>query len=184
MPGPCFHTTPTFVCHFGEQILSIWDKTDVIKVNEVELEFLTGSNKIDDETALSLWHPNLKLLLVTLGEKGCNYYTKSFHGSIAGFHVNTVDTTGAGDSFVGALLCKIVDDQAIIEDETRLREVLTFACGYVAITTTKKGAIPALPTESDVFSLIKKDRRRMHVYYVVIVFFFFLSFFFFWCPLN
>lgn len=58
------------------QIMSIWDKAEIIKVSDVELEFLTGSNKIDDETALSLWHPNLKLLLVTLGEKGCRYYTK------------------------------------------------------------------------------------------------------------
>lgn len=59
-----------------EQIMSIWDKADVIKVSDVELEFLTGSNKIDDESAMSLWHNNLKLLLVTLGEKGCKYYTK------------------------------------------------------------------------------------------------------------
>ncbi|XP_024032591.1 probable fructokinase-4, partial [Morus notabilis] len=59
-----------------EQILSIWDKAEVIKVSDVELEFLTGSDKIDDESALSLWHPNLKLLLVTLGEHGCRYYTK------------------------------------------------------------------------------------------------------------
>lgn len=59
-----------------EQIMSIWDKAEVIKVSDVELEFLTGSDKIDDESALSLWHPNLKLLLVTLGEHGCRYYTK------------------------------------------------------------------------------------------------------------
>ncbi|CAI9117231.1 OLC1v1018580C1 [Oldenlandia corymbosa var. corymbosa] len=138
-----------------EAILSIWEKADVIKVSDVELEFLTGSDKIDDESALSLWHPNLKLLLVTLGEKGCNYYTKNFHGSVGTFHVNTVDTTGAGDSFVGALLTKIVDDQAILEDESRLKEVLTFACACGAITTTKKGAIPALPTESEALALIK-----------------------------
>lgn len=59
-----------------EQIMSIWEKAEIIKVSEVELEFLTGSDKIDDENALSLWHSNLKLLLVTLGEKGCRYYTK------------------------------------------------------------------------------------------------------------
>ncbi|PHT46403.1 Fructokinase-2 [Capsicum baccatum] len=126
-----------------KQIKSIWDKADVIKVSDVELEFLTGNPKIDDESAMSLWHPNLKLLLVTLGEKGCNYYTK------------TIDTTGAGDSFVGALLTKIVDDQAIIQDEARLKEVLRFACACGAITTTKKGAIPALPTEADALTLIK-----------------------------
>jgi fructokinase len=138
-----------------EQIMSIWEKADIIKVSDVELEFLTGSDKIDDESALSLWHPNLKLLLVTLGEKGCRYYTKSFRGSVDAFHVKTVDTTGAGDSFVGALMCKIVDDQAIIEDEGRLREVVRYACACGAITTTKKGAIPALPTNSQVLELLK-----------------------------
>ncbi|XP_054812518.1 probable fructokinase-4 [Prosopis cineraria] len=137
-----------------KQILSIWDKADVIKVSDVELEFLTGSDKIDDASAMSLWHPNLKLLLVTLGEHGSRYYTKNFHGSVDAFHVNTVDTTGAGDSFVGALLCKIVDDQSVLEDEARLREVLKYANACGAITTTKKGAIPALPTEADVRSLI------------------------------
>ncbi|XP_044500445.1 probable fructokinase-4 [Mangifera indica] len=137
------------------QILSIWDMAEVIKVSDVELEFLTGSDKIDDESALSLWHPNLKLLLVTLGEKGCRYYTKGFKGAVEAFHVNTVDTTGAGDAFVGALLCKIVDDHSLLEDEARLREVLKYANACGAITTTKKGAIPALPREADVLSLIK-----------------------------
>ncbi|GAA0153244.1 carbohydrate kinase [Lithospermum erythrorhizon] len=137
-----------------EQIMSIWEKADVIKVSDVELEFLTGSDKIDDETAMTLWHSDLKLLLVTLGEKGCRYYTKNFRGAVDAFHVKTVDTTGAGDSFVGALLCKIVDDQNILEEEPRLREVLRFASACGAITTTKKGAIPALPTESEVLSLI------------------------------
>ncbi|XVF29381.1 hypothetical protein REPUB_Repub15cG0116000 [Reevesia pubescens] len=98
-----------------KQILSIWDKADIVKVSDVELEFLTGSDKVDDETALKLWRPNFTLFLVTLGEKGSRYYTKNFHGAVDAFHVNTVDTTGAGDSFVGALLCKIVEDPTILE---------------------------------------------------------------------
>ncbi|OMO94729.1 Ribokinase [Corchorus olitorius] len=138
-----------------KQILSIWDKADIIKVSDVELEFLTGSNKIDDETAMKLWHPSLTLLLVTLGEKGSRYYTKKFKGSVDAFHVNTVDTTGAGDSFVGALLCKIVADPTILEDESKLKEVLKFSNACGAITTTKKGAIPALPTEAEALALIK-----------------------------
>ncbi|KDP43855.1 hypothetical protein JCGZ_20865 [Jatropha curcas] len=143
-----------------EQILSIWDKAEVIKVSDVELEFLTGSDKIDDADALSLWHPNLKLLLVTLGEKGCRYYTKDFHGSVEAFHVKTIDTTGAGDAFVGALLTKIVDDRSILEDEPRLREVLRFSNACGAITTTKKGAIPALPTPSELLNLIKESESK------------------------
>lgn len=138
-----------------QQIMSIWEKAEVIKVSDVELEFLTGSDKVDDAAALSLWHSGLKLLLVTLGEKGCRYYTKHFHGAVDAYHVKTVDTTGAGDAFIGALLCKIVDDQSVLEDEKRLREVLKFANACGAITTTKKGAIPALPNESEVLGLLK-----------------------------
>uniref|UniRef100_A0A7C9D171 Fructokinase n=1 Tax=Opuntia streptacantha TaxID=393608 RepID=A0A7C9D171_OPUST len=70
------------------------------------------------------------------------------------FKVKTVDTTGTGDSFVGALLHKLVDDHTIIQDEPRLREVLQFANACVAITTIKKGAIPALPTASEALELI------------------------------
>ncbi|CAN6580456.1 unnamed protein product [Malus baccata var. baccata] len=136
-----------------KQILSIWDKADVIKVSDVELEFLTGSPKIDDANAMTLWRDSLKLLLVTLGEKGCRYYTKNFRGVVESFEVKAVDTTGAGDSFVGALLAKIVDDHSILEDEKRLREVLKFANACGAVTTTKKGAIPALPNESEALTL-------------------------------
>ncbi|CAI9762858.1 unnamed protein product [Fraxinus pennsylvanica] len=98
--------------------------------------------KIDD-SAMSLWHDNLKLCLPTLGEnlgeKGCRYYNKlcliNFHGSINGNHVKAIYTTGAGDSFVGAL-------HGIIQDEPKLKECLKFACACRAIITTKKGAIP------------------------------------------
>jgi sugar/nucleoside kinase (ribokinase family) len=62
----------------------------VIKVSDVELEFLTGSNKIDDETALTLWRPSFKLLLVTLGENGCKYYTKvSNYSSVFQYFVSS-----------------------------------------------------------------------------------------------
>ncbi|XP_028075503.1 probable fructokinase-4 [Camellia sinensis] len=100
-----------------EQIMSIWDKAEVIK--------------------------------------GCKYYTKNFRGCVDGFPVKAVDTTGAGDSFVGALLCKIVDDRSVLEDEEKLKAVLKYANACGAITTTKKGAIPALPTESEVLAFVK-----------------------------
>ncbi|KAK1391116.1 Fructokinase-2 [Heracleum sosnowskyi] len=137
-----------------EKIMSIWEKADLIKVSDNELEFLTGK-EVSDKTAMSLWHPNLKLLLVTLGEKGCSYYTKNFHGNVPGFKVKTIDTTGAGDSFVGSLLCKLVKDGSILTDEAKLKEVLKYACACGAITTTKKGAIPALPTDPEVQTLMK-----------------------------
>nr|XP_010909223.1 fructokinase-1 [Elaeis guineensis] len=139
-----------------EQIMSIWDQADIIKVSDVELEFLTGEASVEDEVALKLWRPTLKLLLVTVGEKGCKYYTKDFRGTVGSFVVKQVDTTGAGDAFVGALLRKIVEDQSALQDEKKLREVLRFANACGAITTTKKGAIPSLPNESEVVQLLER----------------------------
>ncbi|CAD5176821.1 unnamed protein product [Musa acuminata subsp. malaccensis] len=139
-----------------EQILSIWDAADIIKVSDVELEFLTDTDSVEDEVAMRLWRPSLKLLLVTLGEKGCKYYTKDFHGSVESFAVKQVDTTGAGDAFVGALLGKFVEDQSALQDEKKLRELLRFSNACGAITTTKKGAIPSLPNVSEAMRLMER----------------------------
>ncbi|KAK8948048.1 putative fructokinase-1 [Platanthera guangdongensis] len=140
-----------------EQILSIWNYADVIKVSDVELEFLTGIDSVEDEVALTLWRPTLKLLLVTLGEKGCKYYTKDFHGAVDAYTVKQIDTTGAGDAFVGALLCKLVDDMSVLQDEKKLRQVLRFANACGGITTTKKGAIPALPSLAEALAFAEKQ---------------------------
>ncbi|XP_072999768.1 fructokinase-1-like [Typha latifolia] len=139
------------------QILSIWDQADIVKVSDVELEFLTGDNSLEDEVVMKLWRPTLKLLLVTVGENGCKYYTKDFRGSVESFAVKQVDTTGAGDAFVGALLRKLVEDQSALQDENKLRQVLRFANACGAITTTKKGAIPSLPNEAEVILLLNKN---------------------------
>ncbi|THU72913.1 hypothetical protein C4D60_Mb04t17240 [Musa balbisiana] len=138
-----------------KQILSIWNEADIIKVSDVELEFLTGHDSVEDEVIAQLWRPSLKLLLVTLGEKGCKYYTKDFHGAVASFTVEQVDTTGAGDAFVGALLRRIVEDPSALQDEKKLREVLRFANACGAITTTKKGAIPSLPNVAEAMRLFE-----------------------------
>jgi fructokinase len=63
-------------------IMSIWDQADIIKISEEEIEFLTGGeDPYDDNVVLTkLFHPNLKLLIVTEGPDGCRYYTKEFHG--------------------------------------------------------------------------------------------------------
>lgn len=137
-----------------DRIMSIWDQADIIKVSNAELEFLTGHHTVDDEAATTLWRPGLQLLLVTLGENGCKYYTKDFRGTVEAIAVTQVDTTGAGDAFVGAMLRRIANDRSALQDEAKLRDVLRFANACGAITTTKKGAIPALPNESEVMEFL------------------------------
>ncbi|KAL0913414.1 hypothetical protein M5K25_016875 [Dendrobium thyrsiflorum] len=147
-----------------EGIKSIWEYADVIKVSEDEISFLTGGeDPYSDEVVYNkLFHPNLKLLVVTEGEKGCRYYTKKFHGRVAGFRVNAVDTTGAGDSFVSGLLIHLASNQDLYKDEKKLKEALVFANACGALTVTERGAIPSLPTKETVIDFIPKGNEQSH----------------------
>nr|XP_028959381.1 probable fructokinase-7 isoform X1 [Malus domestica] len=93
-------------------IMSIWDQADIIKISEDEIRFLTGGDDpYDDNVVLTkLFHPNLRLLVVTEGSEGCRYYTQKFHGRVGGVKVKAVDTTGAGDAFVGGVLDSIASN--------------------------------------------------------------------------
>ncbi|XP_078158299.1 fructokinase-2-like [Carex rostrata] len=137
-----------------EGIMSIWKEADFIKVSDDEVAFLTQRDPQDEANVLSLWYEGLKLLIVTDGEKGCRYFTKDFKGSVSGFAVKTIDTTGAGDAFVGSLLVSIAKDNSIFENEEKLRKALRFSNACGAICTTQKGAIPALPTPAGAEELI------------------------------
>ncbi|KAI3880968.1 hypothetical protein MKX03_007814 [Papaver bracteatum] len=132
-----------------EGIMSIWTSADVIKVSDEEVEFLTQGDASDEKNVLSLWFDGLKLLLVTDGEKGCRYFTKNFKGAVKGYSVKTVDTTGAGDAFIGSFLSAAAEDYLIVlNSESRLREALRMANACGALCTTKKGAIPGLPDKA------------------------------------
>ncbi|PIN11326.1 Ribokinase [Handroanthus impetiginosus] len=139
-------------------IMAIWDRADIIKISEEEISFLTeGDNPHDDNLVLKkLFHPNLRLLLVSEGKDGCRYYTKQFKGRVSGVKVKSIDTNGAGDAFTGAILCRIASDVTLLQDEKRLREALLFANACGALTVTKNGAIPALPTREEVEQIMKE----------------------------
>lgn len=136
-------------------ILSIWDIADIIKISEEEISFLTkGEDPYDDAVVRKLFHPNLKLLLVTEGPQGCRYYTKEFSGRVSGLKVNAVDATGAGDAFVAGILLQLATDISLLQDEGRLIEALRFANACGALTVIERGAIPALPTRQDVMNAL------------------------------
>jgi fructokinase len=119
-------------------------QAQVVKISDEELRFLTGS---DDPAAArrQLWHDRLQLLVVTLGAAGCVYFTPDFEGAIVGFGVDSIDTTGAGDGFVAGMLHGLIRDPSASSDQERLRAICRFACAVGALTTTERGAIPALP---------------------------------------
>jgi fructokinase len=170
-----------------EGMLLGWPLAHVIKVSEEELAFLAGvaqhpacpdceasrprgvdqrewdrRERIDDleAGARRLWHPHLRLLVVTLGQAGCAYFTPQFSGRVPGFAVKAVDTTGAGDGFVAGLLKGLLDHPQADQDETRLREICRYANAVGALTTTRRGAIPALPTARQVDGLLRRTAAQ------------------------
>ncbi|KAJ4951753.1 hypothetical protein NE237_028585 [Protea cynaroides] len=142
-----------------QAIMSIWDQADIIKISEDEISFLTGGDDPNDDNVVlkKLFHPNLKLLLVTEGSEGCRYYTKEFKGRVPGVEVKPVDTTGAGDAFVSGILFSLASDPNLYQDEKRLRDAILFANVCGALTVTERGAIPALPTREAVLKVLSKD---------------------------
>ncbi|XP_010482526.1 PREDICTED: probable fructokinase-7 [Camelina sativa] len=142
-----------------KEIMSIWNLADVIKVSEDEITFLTGGDDpYDDDVVLQkLFHPDLKLLVVSEGPNGCRYYTQEFKGRVGGVKVKPVDTTGAGDSFVSGLLNSLASDSTLLKDEKKLREALLFANACGAITVTERGAIPAMPSMDAVQNLLSSS---------------------------
>ncbi len=124
-------------------IMALWHDADVIKIAEDELHFLTGAD--DLAAARSLWTPRLRLLLVTRAERGASFLTGEHEGHSAGFAVDVADTTGAGDAFTAAVLAALVQRDDLLENLDALEATLRRANAFAALTTTRRGAIPAMP---------------------------------------
>ncbi len=133
-----------------------WALANVIKASEEELLFLNGAADLA-QIVQRLWHPGLKLLVVTRGRAGCTYFTPTFTGDVAGFPVEAVDTTGAGDSFVAGLLQGLLATPTALQQEAQLRAICRYANAIGALTTTQRGAIPALPTAAQVAAFLAQN---------------------------
>ncbi len=136
-------------------ITSYLNYADILKISDDELFFITQKEKEIDAISY-LFSFNLTYLIITRGQHGVTLINKQSTIDVAGYPVDVVDTTGAGDSWIGAFLSKIAAYDSINDiDHNLLREILTFANAAAALTTTKKGAISALPNLNEVMNFIK-----------------------------
>lgn len=138
-----------------EGILDVWELAHVIKISLEELTFLTGSS--DLAAAEELLHDDLRLLSVTLGEDGVAWFAGGQRGHVPGYRVQVADTTGAGDAFVAALLAAWSRNPGLDGDAEALEAALRHANAYAALTTTRPGAIPALPTAQEVEIFLREQ---------------------------
>lgn len=125
---------------------------DIIKLSEEELDFLTGQRDPAQGADQVMERFAPKALLVTLGAKGCFARTRKARASCGGLRVHTIDTTAAGDSFMGGFLAAAAKLKKEVEAFTQkeLQDCLAFANTTGALTTTRRGGIPALPTLAEV----------------------------------
>lgn len=144
-----------------EMIIEGLKYADIVKISEEELEFITGINDIEKGSNKILeLYDNVKLLLVTLGSKGSYYKTNNANGFVEGFKVEAVDTTGAGDSFFGGILYKLLNLNSKIEQLTNneLDKILLFANAGASIVTTRYGAISVMPTYEEIQNKLNNNK--------------------------
>lgn len=120
---------------------------DILKVSEEEMTFLTGTQNLDAGSK-HLLDKGMALILVSLGERGAYYRNHGSFGYVPGYPVNAVDTTGAGDAFIGAFLWKakrMMREELAFMNPIQMKQMVKFANAAGALTTTGSGAIPAMP---------------------------------------
>ena len=144
-----------------EQMLAAMAYPHVVKVSEEELAFLSDKSDLSDGSErLMSAYPNILLIAVTRGAKGSYFQTARAEGFIPGFSVDVVETTGAGDGFVAGLLHCLLDVISEPKDVKKVHRItlahaFSYANAVAALTTTKPGAITALPSMSEVRELLE-----------------------------
>lgn len=137
-----------------EAILEFLPLANIVKVSDEELEFITGI-KDEKEAINSLFVGSVNVVIYTKGVNGAEFITSNNKYFALSYKVEVEDTTGAGDSFIGAILYKISSQNITIDDLVSLdkniiENILDFANRTAAITVSRKGAIGALPTFEEV----------------------------------
>ncbi|MGV3026124.1 ribokinase [Clostridium thermobutyricum] len=132
--------------------------TDIIIPNETEAELLTGIKVNDLDTAKlagkKLLESGVKFAIITLGEKGAAIINNERAELVKAFKVNAVDTTAAGDSFIGGLSSKLNINDLNFEN---LIKAVTFGNKVSSIAVQREGAQPSIPTLEEVIKIYGEE---------------------------
>lgn len=134
-------------------------KCDVLKISDNEVEFLFGTTDYDKGAAMIREKYNIPLVLITMGKDGSRAYYKDLRVEAAPFlQENTIETTGAGDTFCASTLNYVLEHGLEDLTEENLKELLTFANAAASLITTRKGALRVMPSRQEVLDFIESRR--------------------------
>ncbi len=140
-----------------EQVLYGLGYCDVLKISDNEIQWLSGLEDYDAGIAgLREKFPDIKLVLLSMGPDGSRAYYKDLVVEVPAFlQENTIETTGAGDTFCGCMLHYVCENG--LDDLTAdpIRKALTFANAAASLITTRKGALRVMPERDEVLALIQ-----------------------------
>lgn len=139
-----------------EQVLYGLGYCDVLKISDNEIQWLTGK---EDYTEGVHWirerFPEIRLILVSMGKEG----SRAYYGDVmvevpACLNRQTIETTGAGDTFCGCILHYVLERGLERLGQENLGEMLRFANAAASIVTTRKGALRVMPAKEEVEKLL------------------------------
>ena len=133
---------------------------DILKISDNEIQFLSGKEDYDEGIQWLTSQYPIPLVLLTLGSEGSRAYYQGRRVDCKGFSCETIETTGAGDTFCGSVLNYLSEHGIKHLTDENLKEMLTFANAAAALITTRKGAIRSMPEKEEVNALIKRAEER------------------------
>lgn len=136
-------------------------KCHILKISDDEIEFFTGTSDIDEGIA-RIWEKyHTPLICATMGKSGSRaFYNGTQRVECAPFLCeDTIETTGAGDTFMACVLNMVLENDLDALDSSKLYEMLEFANAAASLITTKKGALTVMPDKKDVIDLIQERKR-------------------------
>lgn len=136
------------------QVLYGMEHCDVLKISDNEIQWLTGETDYSKGVEWIQKRYGISLILVSMGKAGSRAYDREKMVEAAPFlRCDTVETTGAGDTFCGCILHYLLSHDCRSLSEEEMREMLTFANAAASIITTRKGALRVMPTEKEILAL-------------------------------